>query len=758
MKPADLSLHSETLSEPLAEPPIVQPDSIKLPGDIPPLDATPAFDMVSWLDALSFVAQHYRLPVSPQRAKLVAHADLSEEAGAKIQAVARHLGLELRFLVPQSVSLSSWHVPFILQRKDGQIAVVTTISKDRIAAVRLEGKQALEQAIPLETLLEETAFVVLARPTKTVPDARVDAYIKPYKENWLRRIILRDPGSYSHVLIASLIANSLGMVGILFSMQVYDRVVPAQSFNTLYVLFSGVVLALIFDFMMRRTRMGIIDMLGKQSDLQMSDVVFGHALRVRNRARPTSTGSFIAQLRDIDQVRELLTSTTVAALADLPFFFLFLGIYWLLAGPLIYIPLTALALLILPGLFMQRRLRVHANAAMREASLRNAMLVETVQGIEDIKGLQAEDRFQQQWNHFNKVTGEAQIKLRSITNGLSVWTQNVQTGVYAVTVFVGAPMIIAGEITTGALVGASILGSRMLAPMGQLSQNTGRLQHARIAKKGLDQLMKMPVDHPETESRIHCPKIEGGFRLKQALYRYGDENSPPVLLVKDLRIEPGEHIAVLGRNGAGKSTLLLALSGLLDASEGEVLLDDLSMPQIDPADVRRDIGLLTQNSRLFFGTLRENIIMGAPDATDAEIQRILIMVGADSFIRRLSKGLEHVVQEGGGGLSGGQKQAILLARLLIRDPSVILLDEPTSTMDETTERHFITQFAKWSAGRTVIIATHRMRVLELVQRLIVVENGQIALDDNKERGLQALLGMSKVTSPTDKTSQPDQTE
>jgi ATP-binding cassette subfamily C protein LapB len=622
--------------------------------------------------------------------------------------------------------------------------VVHTLSSDGQASVWLTGEEGLEQPFRLEDLLAETEIVVLARPSKTIPDARVDAYIKPYEDNWLRGILFSDMGSYGHVLIASLIANTLGLAGILFSMQVYDRVVPAQSFNTLYVLFSGVLLALLFDFLMRRARMGIIDVLGKQTDLQMSDVVFGHALRVRNRARPTSTGSFIAQLRDVEQVRELLTSTTVAALADLPFFFLFLLIYWFLAGHLIFIPLGALALLIIPGLFLQRRLRRHANQAMREASLRNAMLVETVQGIEDIKGLQAEDRFQQQWNHFNAVTGEAQLRLRALTNSLSVWTQNVQTGVYAVTVFVGAPMIIAGDMTTGALVGASILGSRMLAPMAQFSQILGRLQHARIAKKGLDQLMQMPVDHPDNETRIHCPKIGGSYHLKDALFRYGDQNSTPVLLVKELKVVEGECIALLGRNGAGKSTLLLALSGLLDASEGEVLLDNLSLPQIDPADVRRDIGLLTQNSRLFFGTLRENITMGAPDASDAEIQRVLAMVGADGFVRKLPKGLEHLVQEGGGGLSGGQKQAILLARLLIRDPSVVLLDEPTSTMDESTERHFIEQFAKWSVGRTVVIATHRMRVLELVQRLIVIENGQVALDDGKERGLQTLLGMSKV--------------
>ncbi|WP_025092227.1 type I secretion system permease/ATPase [Brucella intermedia] len=729
-------------------------------GEIPPemgsvLSFEPAEDVQEpgvrqerWLEALRLVAQYHRLPLSVQGVKLAAASiDPKATDEMKLHAMARRMGLGIKLVDPQNINLSNWHVPFILELTDGQLAVVHKISADREAGVWLSGEQGLEHAFPFDALVAQTRHVLLARPARTVPDARVDAYIKPFEENWLRRIIFRDLGSYSHVLVASFIANVLGLTGIIFSMQVYDRVIPAQSFNTLYVLFSGVVLAICFDFMMRRARMGIIDMLGKRTDLQMSDVVFGHALRVRDRARPTSTGSFIAQLRDIEQVRELLTSTTVAAIADLPFFLLFLVLFWWLAGPLVFIPLAAIAALILPGVFLQRRLRRHANEAMRESSLRNAMLVETVQGIEDIKSLQAEDRFQQQWNHFNAVTGEAQIRLRSVTNGLSVWTQNVQTGVYALTVFIGAPMVISGDITTGALVGASILGSRMLAPMAQFTQIAGRLQHARIAKQGLDRLMQMPVDHPDSETRIHSPHIKGSYLLKNALFRYGDESSPPALLVRDLKIEHGERVAVLGRNGAGKSTLLLALSGLMDASDGEVLLDNLSLPQIDPADVRRDIGLLTQNSRLFFGTLRDNITMGAPDASDDEIQRILAMVGADGFIRKLPQGLDYLVQEGGSGLSGGQKQAILLARLLIRDPSVVLLDEPTSTMDEATERHFIQQFAKWSAGRTVVIATHRTRVLELVERLIVVENGQIALNDTKERGLQALLGVSKVEAP-----------
>jgi len=697
-----------------------------------------------WVEALRLVARHYRLPHSPESARLAAAANSGADDGAVIRIIARQLGLEARRLGPRDIKPTSWHLPFILHLADDRLVVVEAISSDGQAAFTLADGSAQMAEQPLDELLGAARELVLARPAVSVRDARVDAYIRPFEEDWLRRILLRDVGTYGHVLIASVIANLLGLSGILFSMQVYDRVVPAQSFNTLYVLFGGVILAIAFDFLMRRARMGMLDLMGKRADLEISDVVFGHALRIRNRARPASTGAFIAQLRDIDQLRELLTSTTVAALVDLPFFFLFLILFWWLAGALVLIPLAGLVALVLPGLMLQRRLRIHANEAMREASLRNALLVEAIQGIEDIKSLQAEHRFEQQWNHFNAVTGEAQIRLRSITNGLAIWTQHVQLGVYAVTIFAGAPLVISGDMTTGALVGASILGSRMLAPMGQLSSLTGRIQHARIAKRGLDRLMQMPVDHPEDESRIPSPAIRGAYELREARFHYGSASTPPVLHIAGLTISSGERIAVLGRNGAGKSTLLLALSGLLDPAEGEVLLDGLALQHIDPADLRRDLGLLTQNSRLFHGSLRDNITMGAPHATDEDIARVLAMVGADGFVRARPEGLDYGILEGGAGLSGGQRQAILLARLMIREPSVVLLDEPTSAMDEATERHFLQEFARWSAGRTVIIATHRMRVLELVDRLIVMDGGRIALDDAKDRALQALLGVSRV--------------
>ncbi|WP_336961449.1 type I secretion system permease/ATPase [Sphingobium aquiterrae] len=706
------------------------------------------FQVAPWLEALRLVARHYRLSLSMQAASNTARWDDAEQDAARLHNLARSLGLRIKVAEPDGFDLaaSGWRLPLILELRNGQVAVVTGLSGAGEANVQLVGDEGLLTSLPVDDLMGAVRRIVIPRPARSAPDARVDAYIEPFDGHWLRRIVLRDLRPYVHILLASLLANALTLAGTLFSMQVYDRVVPAESYPTLYILFGGVLLAIAFDFIMRRLRTGITDLLGKRADLRMSDQVFGHALRVRNRVRPTSTGTFIAQLRDLEHVRELLTSTTVTAIADIPFFLMFLVVFWFLGGPLVLVPLGALLLLVAPGLLVQRKLRAHANESMRESSLRNAMLVEAVQGIEDIKMLQAEDRFQQQWNHFNAVTGESQLKLRALTNGLSVWTHNVQNGVFASVIFFGAPIVMAGDITTGTLVGLSVLGSRMMAPLAHVTQIMSRFQQARVAMRSLNQIMRMPVDHPERESRIHKPRIAGAYRFKSAVFRYGDDASPVALAVRELGIRPGEKIAVLGRNGAGKSTLLQALSGLLEPSSGEVLLDDIALRQIDPADVRRDIGLLTQNARLFHGTLRDNILLGAPHASEEEMLGVLAMVGADDLIKRLPRGLDHVVLEGGHGLSGGQKQALLLARLIVRQPSVVLLDEPTASMDETTERHFIARFRAWSAERTVIVATHRMRVLDLVDRMVVVENGTIIRDGAKSEVLGALQQRGRPAS------------
>ncbi len=701
-----------------------------------------AVPLGTWLAVLARVARHYRLPVSEQRARLAALWDAGGSEETRVRAIARANGLDVRFLAPAALKLTTWRLPVVALLEDGEVALVEAIDGEQVAHLSVAAES--DARVPVAELTQKVACYVVPRPARAAPDARVDTYIKPYEEHWLRRILWQDAGNYTHVMVASVVANALGLAGMLFSMQVYDRVVPTGSMPTLVILFVGVLLAVGFDFLLRKLRARIVDVLGKRADLRMSDLVFGHALRVANRARPTSTGTFISQLRDLDQVRDLLTSTTVAAVADLPFFLLFAVFLWFIAGPLALVPLGAAVLLIVPGLMMQRRLRALATEAARESSLRNAMLVEAVQGIEDIKGLQAEERFQRQWNHYNTVTGEAQLRLRDLTNSLTTWTGSVQNIVYATIILAGAPMVIAGDMTTGALVAASMLGSRMMAPMAQVTQLLTRFQQAKVAMTSLNTIMQLPVDAADREHRIPLPAAEGRFAVRGAVFGYGDPNTPPALTVQSLEIAAGERVAVLGRNGAGKSTLLQGLSGMLQPLSGEVTLDDLALHQIDPADVRRDVGLLTQTSRLFHGSLRENLTLGAPAATDAEIMAALSMVGAEGFVRRLRDGLGHPVMEGGKGLSGGQVQALLLARLLLRSPQVVLLDEPTAAMDEATERHFLTRFAEWSRGRTVVVATHRMRMLDLADRIIVVDGGQVVLDQPKDAALKTMMGGRKA--------------
>lgn len=694
-------------------------------------------DFDPWIDAVLAVARHYRLDCSEENIRLEAAWSEGRTLAEVLGRLARQIGLSCRVSAFDAGQLTPWRLPLAVELDDGQVAVVEAIGSDGQLSVLLSGDAGLRSALPREQLLARARTMVVLRPARAVPDARVDDYIKPYQPHWFRAIALDDLRPYGHVMLASLMANVLALAGILFSRQVYDRVIPAESMATLYVLFGGVLVAMVFDFVLRCARVRVTDLVGKRADLIASDRVFGHALRIKNSQRPRSTGTFISQIRELEQVRELMTSTTVTALADLPFFFLFCGILWYIAGPLVWVSMAALLLMILPGLLIQRPLRRMGSEAMRETSLRSAMLVESVQGVEDIKSLQAEQRFQRQWNHYNAVTADVNLRLRFLVNTLGVWTYSLQNGVFALVVLFGAPLVMSGDLSVGSLVAASILSSRMMAPMSQVTQVLSKWQQAKLALASLDNIMALTVDDPGAERRIHRPAIAGNYALRQAVFQYG-AGAPPALRVEQLEIAAGERIAILGRNGAGKSTLLQALAGMAEPATGEVMVDGVRLSHIDPADVRRDVSLMGQNARLFHGSLRDNLLLGAPDASDEELLSALEISGAGDVVQKLPDGLDHMIQEGGLGLSGGQRQTLLLARLLVRQPRVLLLDEPTASFDEVAEKRFIQRLGPWLQGRTLIVATHRQSILSLVDRIIVVDNGRILRDGTKQQILGRL--------------------
>ncbi|WP_416261507.1 type I secretion system permease/ATPase [Gibbsiella quercinecans] len=685
-----------------------------------------------WLDALLLVAQHYRLDGSPERVRGEAEWHLRHQSPETlIENMARQLGLLAIFERFHPGMLDPWRLPLIADFGERGVGVITTCGEEGMVTVVLNGEKQLQTVLTFDEVGQNVKRVLLAKPETSIPDARVDDYIKPYRADWLWQTILKEWPGYVNVMFASLIANVLSLSAMLFTMQVYDRIIPSQSEPSLWVLFGGVMIALTFVFIMRITRTHISDTIGKRADLRISDRVFGHALRIRNDLRPKSTGSFIAQIRELEQVRELITSTTVSAIADLPFLLIFLFILWLLGGWLVLVPLAAIPLIVLPGLLAQRTLARLSRDTMRESAVRNAMLVESVQGMDDIKLLRAEPYFQNQWNHLNEVISKSSKKQRFISGLLMSWTSEVQTLTYVCVVLVGAFLAMAGDISTGVLIACSMLSSRMMAPLGQLAMILSRWQQAKVAREGLENLLQCEVDQPERSVQIHRPKIFGDYSLSGVSYRYDPASSKPVIALPQLTIKQGEKIALLGRNGSGKSTLLQMLAGLLQPNDGVILLDGIRLSALDPLDVRRDVGLVGQQSSLFFGTLRENLLMGMPLATEEELALALAISGAIDFIRKLPEGLDYLLQEGGKGLSGGQKQQLLLARALLRQPSVLLLDEPTAWLDDAVEKHLIEKLSAWMGNRTLIIATHRPAVMQLVDRIILLDNGRIVRDGTK---------------------------
>lgn len=689
-----------------------------------------------WLQAVLTIAKHYRIEASEERLRLQLDWNPNPSSDELVTLMGRQIGLQVRASAFSPEILNPWRLPVLIAMHDGQVGVLDKLDAAGNASVQFSGDQGLAQVLTLQQLQHSIQQVYILRPEKSIPDVRIDEYVKPYESSWFWSIVLRDWKRYIDVMFASLMANILALATVLFSMNVYDRVIPAQSIPTLWVLAGGVLLAAIFEFSIRVARIYLSDIIGKRADLKISDRVFGHALRIKNKDRSKSTGTFISQIRELEGVRELVTSTTISAVADLPFFLLFLGIFWLIGGDLFWVMLAVVPLMILPGILIQKPLAKLAAEGMREGAIRNATLVEAVQGIEDIKLLRAEARFQNQWNHMNEVSAEISMRQRKLVGVVGAWTQKVQGLTFAIVVLVGCFAVMKGDMTTGALVACSILSSRMLGPIAQISGVLGRLQQAKVAKTSLDELMKKPVDQAEHAHLIHRTALHGQYELSQTLFKYAEDDAQATLAIQKLEIRAGEKIAILGRNGAGKSTLLQLLAGMQEPVQGKIKLDGVDLGLIDPADVRRDMGLLNQNAHLFFGTVRENLKLGAPLATDQDILTVLKMTGALDFVLAKKEGLDHQVLEGGAGFSGGQRQALLLSRLLLRQPNIVLLDEPTAALDDVTEKQLIDHLHTWLGQKTLVIATHRRAVLELVDRIIVLQDGKIVMDGSKQQILQ----------------------
>jgi ATP-binding cassette subfamily C protein LapB len=692
----------------------------------------------TWIAAMARAANGYGLAVDIKSVRQQMRWYEQLPAPRRLERLGHLMGLSVSLQPREKVRWRNEILPALIEIDDGGLMVIESLDSEGKALYWLNDSGDVQREAELvELLLKGQGTIVLLGAAERGQDSRIDDFVQPYRKHWFWQHFRGAKRQIGEISLASIISNVLALAGILFSMQVYDRVIPAQSYSTLWVLFFGVLIAAALEYAIRLSRTVISDLMGKKIDLKISGMLFARALAIKNEARPKSTGSFISQLREIDQVRELLTSTTVGAAADMPFVLLFLGIMALVGGPLVFIPMLAIPLIVIPGILLQWPMAKLAKEGMRESALRNAVLVESIEGVEDIKALQAEPYFQRQWEQTHAVSANIGMQQRLWGARLSGWASTVQQLTYAGMLVFGSYLVLNGDITTGTMVACSLLSSRTIAPLMQLTMVFSRWQHAKTAMTGLDDLLKKPLDKPEEGKMAHCPVLSGHFQLRNLQYSYDVEKGENSITVNNLEIKPGERVAILGKVGAGKSTLLKLLSGQASATRGKVIIDGVDISHIDPSDVRRQLGFLSQESRLFFGSLRQNLMLGHPHATEPEMLQALRISGALSLVQQDAASLDRIIHEGGRGLSGGQRQMVLLSRMILRNPQIVLLDEPTASMDEQLEEYVIRQMHGWLSGRTLVLVTHRPALLKLVDRIVVLDNGRVVADGPRDQILQA---------------------
>ena len=598
------------------------------------------------------------------------------------------------------------------------------------------------------------ALVATPKPPPLAAPARASAEelqaLHDPSRHWLWGPMRRFLPYYRSALLAALLSNTLMLVTGTITSVIYDKVIPHQAFATLWALAAAGGLALVFDLCARQLRAHLIDLAGRKADLLVGSVLFRQSLGVRMENRPESAGAYAHIVGQIEQVREFFSSATLSAISDLPFILIFIVMTFVIGGPLGWVLVVAVPLVLAMAVLIQGALRRATTANARQQADLHGVLVEAVEGIEDIKATGAQGRFLHHYEQATAAAAESQLRSRRITSltmNLSTVSQQLVTLVLLVW---GVYLIEAKVVSGGALMGAVMFAMRAIAPLSSVVMLATRYQGARAAMRALDRVMAQPVEREPGRSYVPQPVLSGRIALSDVGFAYPDtagQPSPKVLKGVSLRFEPGERVAMLGKIGSGKSTILRLLGGLYRPTEGLVDVDGIDLRQIDPSDFRAHVGYVPQDPRLFNGTLRDNVLLGRASADPARLGAVARLTGLARVADNHPMGWDLPVGESGGLLSGGQRQLVALARSLITEPQILLMDEPTSSMDAQSEVAFLRQLKEAAGQCTLVMVTHRPAVLELVQRIIVVDGGRIVMDGPKAQVLAALSGLRPAATP-----------
>ncbi len=532
------------------------------------------------------------------------------------------------------------------------------------------------------------------------------------------------------MIVAAVVTNVLGLAISFFSMVVYDRVLPNSAIESLIALAVGVAIAIGFDFTVKTLRSSFIDGAGARVDVRIGERLFDQILGMRLKARRESVGSLAGVMRELESLRDVLTSATLVAAVDLPFVLFFLLVIWFIGGPLVIVPAVAVPLVILVGLFVQPVLKESSASSLAEGRNKQGVLVEMIGALELVKISGASRMMRRRWResvvHHSQVSTQGRLVSQLAINATMLAQQISQVAI----VVYGAVLASKGEVSMGAIIASAMLGGRALAPLGQIASVLTRLNQAMSSFKALDAIMQAPVDRERHRRYLSRPRIEGRIEFRDVSFAYPGQAGKALDKVSFV-IEPGERVALVGRIGSGKSTALRLILGGHEPDSGSILIDDTDMRQVDPLDVRASMGAMLQDNWLFSGTVRENIAIDPHGVSDADVLLASKWAGVHDFIGTHPSGYDLKLTERGEGLSGGQRQSICMARALARNPSVLALDEPTSMMDSATEADLIARLRDATQGKTLIVVTHRSSVLELVDRVIVLDKGKVIADGPK---------------------------
>ncbi|MBD9417605.1 type I secretion system permease/ATPase [Achromobacter sp. K91] len=614
----------------------------------------------------------------------------------------------------------------LLLKKDGENYVV---SHPELGGSSMEMSAA-------ELSAQYTGLVCFVRPQFRF-DARAPEVAKVRERHWFWAAIMENRRLYRDALIAALLINIFAMAMPLFTMNVYDRVVPNNAVETLWVLAIGITLVVIFNMILSTARSHVVDSASKRVDVRLSAQIMERVLDLRMEGRPVSVGSFAANLRSFESIRDFIASATITTLVDLPFILLFLLALAWISPWMVLPPLVAIVLILLVSLAAQARMESLTMASYQASSQRNATLVEALTGLESVKTLNAQGSIQRNWERATEYIALTGGKLKLISSSTVGFVQAVQQLVSISVVIIGVYQAQESAISMGGIIAASMIAGRCLAPLGQVAGLLMQYQNARTSLGSIDNYMKLPIERPAEAEFLHRPVFHGGIEFRDVTFSYPGSKQP-VLKKVSFKLKPGEKVGIIGRIGSGKTTLEKLALALYQPTEGAVLLDGVDVRQIDPADVRRAIGHVPQDPLLFYGSLKHNLAMGAPYADDASILAAANMAGVTDFANLHPDGFDMVIGERGESLSGGQRQSVAVARALINDPPILLLDEPSSNMDHQSEAQLRKRLGEASATKTILLVTHRTALLDLVDRLIVIDNGHIVADGPKEQVVEAL--------------------